>query len=237
MQRKSYLNDDVLKEVAGRLRFGASDIEDKLNTVAKPEPKPWVYPTHPLDNVASEFGMRGFEFKVLQEAAIREMPNHALLQHYYRRFLMAAKLVLDGELEAARQHERRLSEERNARDSTYQHRLKEWNSRRQGLMKQWTGVRETIRTRWRRIGKSIATMLESNATLKSMADRDAVFIEEMARRGIAAIDRSDGAVIHFNWDRYADMSIEDINEVIQLLDADPSGNFIAKAVVGPLNEA
>lgn len=232
MPRKTYLDDEVLKEVAGRLRFGATNIEDRLALDTKPEPKPWAFPSHPLDEIASEFGMLGFEFKVLQEAAMREMGNHEILQHYYRKFLMAAKLVLNDELEKARIHERRQSEEKNQRDAAFQKRLREWEDRRNKLTDTWTKVRETIRTRWGRIGRSIATLVEQDAALSSMDARDVVFLKELQRRNIAVIEQ--GRVQSINWDRFADISIEDINDIILILDSDESGGFIAKPTVSEL---
>lgn len=87
------------------------------------------------------------------------------------------------------------------------------------------------------MGRSILKMLENNGSLNDMTPRDRFFVEEMAKRGVIAIDRSDGTVINFNWDRYIDFSIEDIDEVIQLMNNDESGNFIKKPTVLPLSEA
>lgn len=240
MRRKTYLNDDVLKEVAGRLRFGATPLEDRLDNTPRPEPKPWSFPTHPLDSVAEDFGLRGFEFKVLQEAAMREMPNNTLLQHYYRRFLMAAKLVLDGELEKARQHERHQSEEKNKRDSSYQQKLREWESRNKKVTNSWTSVRETIRTRWARMGRSLATLVEQDALMGTMDRRDQSFINLLGGRGIVTTDMHEDIdkrrVLSINWDDYEAMSIEDINEVIQDLNGLPGGDFIPKLTVTKLEE-
>lgn len=235
MPRNSFLSNDVLQELAGRLKFGCSDIEAAKENFAKPEPKPWSYPTHPLDKVAAEFGMHGFEFKVLQEEAMKALPNNEMLKHYYRQFLMTAKLILEGELEKVRAHERRISEERNQRESSYQSRLKDYQSRISRLEKSWSQVRETIRTRWDRLGRSIATLIEQDAFFESMDLRDVTFLKELARRGVAQID--DKRVISINWDRYADFSIEDINEVIMLLNEHESGGFIRKPTVTKLEES
>jgi hypothetical protein len=236
MRRNSYLNEDVLQEIAGRLRFGASDLEERFQDFQKPEPKQWSYPTHPLDDVAAEYGMRGFEFKVLQEAAMRKMKDHTILQHYYKRFLMAAKLVLDDELEKARQYEQRQSEDRNHRDRTYQQRLTEWQNRRKRLTKSWTSVRETIRTRWRKIGKSLATLLEENANMGSMDPRDQIFIDLLSGRGIIVTDRNPNInqrrVKSVNWDAFEDLSIEDINDIIYDLNQSSAGGFIKKPEKG-----
>jgi hypothetical protein len=235
MPRDSYLGDDVLQEIAGRLRFGASDIEEAKRKFSKPEPKPWTYPTHPLDNIAAEYGMRGFEFKVLQEAAMEKMKEHTILQHYYKRFLMAAKLVLEDELEKSRQHERRQSEEKNKREASYQSRLREYTNKINQLEKSWSDVRNTIRTRWGRLGKSIAKLVEDNAYFESMAERDVAFLKELARLGVAKID--DERVISINWDLYQDVYIEDMNEVIHNLNNEPSGGFIKKPTVTKLGES
>lgn len=237
MPRNSYLNDDVLREVAGRLRYGASPLEPRLDAIPKPTPKPWSYPTHPLDKVAEEFGMRGFEFKALQEAAMTHMNDHALLKHYYKRFMMAAKLVLDGELEKIRQHERRQSEEKNKRDSSYQHKHREWESRTKQITKSWTQVRETARTRWNKIGRSIATLIEDDATLATMDPRDQKFLLLLEAHHVARIDHTAGRVQGVNWDNFRDMSIEDINQIILDLDASEAGGFIKKLAVVPLAEA
>lgn len=241
MPRDTYLNDEVLKEIAGRLKFGASNLEDRLKDYAKPEPKPWTFPTHPLDKVAAEFGLRGFEYKVLQEAALREMPKHETLQVLYKKFLLAAKLVLDGELEKARQFERRQSEEKNKRDSSYRRKMTEWENRNKQLTNGWTNVRETIRTRWGRLGRSIAVMLEKDARMGTMAPRDIYFLDLLGGRGIVETDLnpdiSKRRVLKVDWDAYASMSIEDINEVIHDLNNSPAGDFITKPTVTKLDEA
>lgn len=240
MRRETYLNDDVLKEIAGRLKFGASRLEDRTKDYEKPEPKPWAYPTHPLDDIAAEYGMRGFEFKVLQEAALREMPKHTILQHYYKRFLMAARLVLDDELEKARQHERHQSEEKNRRDTSYQQKLREWENRNKKLTKSWTQVRETIRTRWARLGRSLAKLLEQNACMGSMAQRDQFFIDLLGGRGILETDLNPDIdqrrVLRVDWDAYEAMSIEDIDEVIRDLNGSSAGDFIPKPTVTKLGD-
>jgi hypothetical protein len=239
MPRKSYLDENLLREISGRLKFGASDIEERLNKIEKPEPKPWSYPTHPLDSTAAEFGLRGFEFKVLQEAAYREMENYPILHHFYKKFLMVAKLVLDDELEKARKHERQVSEEKNAQDRSYQIKLKEWQNRTNQLAKSWTDVRSTIRTRWNRIGKSLAALMEQDARLESMDARDQQLIILLADRGIFKIEDPDtpyAKVLEANWTAFHDLAIEDINEVMLELDRSSAGGFTPKPVVAPLEQ-
>jgi hypothetical protein len=154
---------------------------------------------------------------------------------------MAAKLILDDELEKVRQRERFVSEEKNKRESSYQHKLKEWENRRTQLNNSWTKVRDTIRTRWNRMGRSIATLLEQDARMGSMARRDQIFLDLLGGRGIM---KSDGnpdinqrRVLRVDWDAYQTMSIEDINEVIQDLNNSSAGNFIARPTVTRLEEA
>ena len=225
-RRDSYLASDVLQDIAGRMRFGASEIESRLKQHNKPEPKPWAYPTHQLDEEAAEFGMKGFEFKVLQDAAMRRMKDHAVLRHYYTRFLMAAKLVLDDELEKARQYERRISQERNARDQKYVSALRAWEQRNKQLTNGWQKCRDTIRTRWNRMGKSVAAMLEKDASLASMDLRDVEFLRLLSNHEILKIDENAGRVSSVDWNAYVDMSIEDMNQVIQDLNSSDQGGFI-----------
>lgn len=236
MEREPFLSNDVLAEVAGRLRFGGQPLEQKIGEMSQPEPAPWSWPTHPMDRTAAMFGLRGFEFNTLQQEAIRELPNNVMLQDAYRKFLMIAKLTCAEGLQKVRDHEQKQAEDKMKRDRVYQGKKKAYDERVKSLTKSWTAVRDTIRTRWTRIGKSVATMLERNGSLKNMTDRDQEFIEEMVRRGVAAVDRSDGAVIYFNWDKFADFSIEDINEVVLMLDQHSSGGFIRKPVKTPFND-
>ena len=239
-RRNSYLNQDVLQEIAGRLKFGGQPLEDVLPQIDKPEPKPWTYPTHPLDDVAAEFGMHGFEFKHLQEAALREMPKHTLLQFYYKRFLMAAKLVLDDELEKIRQHERRQSEEKNKRDSIYISKLRSWEARNAKLTKSWTDVRATIRTRWEKLGRSMVTLLEANSLMGTMDRRDQMFLDLLGGRGIVETDLNPDIdqrrVLKFDWEEYVSQSIEDINEIIMDLEHSSAGGFVRKPTVTKLGE-
>jgi len=232
-----YLNDAVLAEMAGRLRFGAQPIEQKIEEMELPQPKPWEYPTHQKDHIAKIFGLRGFEFQALQDEAMAQLSQNEMLQEAYRKFLLIAKLTCNEAVEKVRVHERRVSEDRNKRDRIYLEKKRAYDGRAAKLAKSWSEVRETIRTRWLRMGRSIVKMLEKNASLKTMHERDRVFLEEMVKRGVATVDRSDGAVVYFNWEKFSDFSIEDINEVIHDLNNSSAGNFIRKPTVAPLNEA
>lgn len=233
-EQTPYLSNDVLAEVAGRLRFGGPPIEQKIEQMVKPEPAPWTWPSHQKDHIAQQFGLRGFEFNALQEEAMRQLPHNEMLRNAYRKFLMIAKLTCNDAVEKVRLHERRQAEDKQLRETSYRSKKRAYDARVKSLTDSWSSVRDTIRTRWKRIGKSIATMLERNASLAAMADRDREFIEEMVKRGVAGVDRSDNVVIHFNWDKFADFSIEDINEVVQMLDQHSSGGFIKKPTVSQL---
>lgn len=231
-----YLSDNVLAEIAGRLRFGGKPLEQKIEEMSAPKPAPWEYPTHPSDRTAAMFGLRGFEFAALQQEAMSQLANNEMLREAYRRFLMIAKLTCADGLEKVRKHEQHVSEEKMKRDRTYIAKKTAYDSRVVSLTRSWTEVRSTIQTRWRRMGKSVVAMLEKNGSINSMTDRDRVFIEEMVDRGVAAIDRSDGCVVHFNWEKFTDFSIEDINEVVLMLDEHLSGGFIRKPVKTPFND-
>lgn len=232
-----YLSNDVLAEVAGRLRFGGQPLEAKIEQMSLPKPKQWSWPSHSKDRLGAIYGLHGFELNALQDAAMKELPHNEMLQEAYRKFLLIAKIVCVDAVEKVRTYERNQAEQKAIRDRSYQEKLRSYNARKEHLTKSWSDIRDTIRTRWQRMGRSILKMLENNGSLNDMTPRDRFFVEEMAKRGVIAIDRSDGTVINFNWDRYIDFSIEDIDEVIQLMNNDESGNFIKKPTVLPLSEA
>lgn len=233
-----YLSDEVLAEVAGRLKFGGEPLQTKIDQIPEPEPKPWSWPTHPRDYIAEHFGMRGFELQALEQEAQAQLKSNPMLREAYAKFLMVAKLTCSDAVENVRKYERRQAEEKAKRDASYRSKKSSYDGRIVALTNSWTQVRDTIFTRWQRMGRSILKMLEKNASTKHMAPRDLAFVEELARRGIAAIDSSSGKVVQFSWDKYvADISIEDINAIIQMLDALPSGGFIKKPTKFQLEEA
>jgi hypothetical protein len=236
-EQSPFLSNDVLAEVAGRLRFGGPPIEQKIEQMSEPEPAPWSWPTHQKDYIAKHFGLRGFEFNALQEEAMRQLPHNEMLRDAYSKFLMIAKLTCNDAVEKVRAHERHQAEERMKRESSYRSKKQAYDARVKSLTKSWSEVRATIKTRWKRMGKSVMTMLERDARLSNMAPRDLAFMEEMSRRGVAGINRSENVVVFFNWDKFTDFSIEDINEVVLMLDQHPSGGFIRKPTVVPLSEA
>lgn len=226
-KRDTYLHDDLLAEMAGRLKYGASNIEAKIEQIPEIELKPWVYPTHPMDKLASVYGMRGFEFKALQEAAMAEMPDNALLQEAYRKFMIVAKLVCSDALEGVRAKERVQAIEKAKREDKYEQKVKDREGRIAGMRKSWNDVRDTIHNRWMKLGRSAKKMLERDNTLASMADRDQAFMRELAALGIVAIEN--GQVGFANWDdRYPIITIDEINNVIQKLDGLESGGFVKK---------
>lgn len=234
-KRDTYLHDDLLAEMAGRLKHGASDIEAKIEQIPEVELKPWVYPSHPLDKLGSIYGMRGFEFKALQEAAMAEMPDNALLQEAYRKFMIVAKMVCIDALEGVRAKEKVQAIEKAKREDKYDQKVKDRTNRIAAMRKSWNDVRDTIFNRWVKLGRSAKKMLERDNTLASMADRDQAFMHELAALGIVAI--ADGQVGFANWDdRYPIVTIEEINSIIQKLDGLESGGFVKKPTKTKLEE-
>lgn len=226
MSRETYLHDDLLAEIAGRLKYGASNMKERVDNIPEIEIKPWVYPVHPLDELASVYGMRGFEFKALQEAAMAELRDNELLQEAYRKFMIVAKLVCSNSLDRVRQHERTQAQERAKREDRYDHKVKERQGRIDGMWKSWNDVRDTIHVRWKRLGKSVVKLLEKDAALASMAPRDQSFMRELSAFNVLKI--VDERVVNFEWDYFIVMTIEEINGVIYRLDTLPGGDFIKK---------
>jgi hypothetical protein len=229
--RESFLADEVLAEVAGRMKFGTSNLEDRLAGLEKPEPRQWSFPSHRCDDEASIFGLHGFEYAALKEAAMKEMPNNLMLQALYRKFLIAAKLLCDDQLEKVRAYEQKQARDKALRDSGYQERLRAYNSKVNKLTGSWSAVRETIRTRWNRMGRSILKLVEYDNRLSTIGPRDQAFIFELAKLQVVRIDRSEDRVESFNWEKYTDVPIEEMHRIVLILNDLPSGGFIKKPQV------
>ena len=226
MRRSSYFQDSVLGEIAGRCRFGAAPIEQKIEQIPEPRPNPWVFPPHPHDELASHFGLKGFEFKALQDAAMREMPHNNLLREYYKRFLMVARLVPECEdaLEKTRDYESRQAQDKANRENRYDQKKRDYDARVKSLTRSWEETRATIRTRWARLERSLAKLLEADASLQTLADRDYHFVMILNQRGILEV--AEERVVSVNWDKFQDTYIEDINAIILELNDSPGGGFI-----------
>jgi hypothetical protein len=213
---KGFLNDTYLREIKGRLKLGGQEYEAAAAKYVKPQPKPWSYPTHPMDEEAEQFGLKGFELKVIQDYALRHMRHNAALRSLYKQFLMMAKLSMAEELDKIRQRERRISEDRSLQERSYQNKLRQYEGSRASLLRNWTETRSSIRTRWRKVGRDLVHRLEGDASINGMSERELIFLGALERRGILNI--SEGRVLGFSWDTYEVQSIEDIKEVMDLLD-------------------
>jgi len=223
-KRHTFFDDNVLAEIAGRLKFGGKPLEKIIEEIPEPEIKPWIYPPHECDDLGKHFDLMGFEFKALTDKGIKLLESDFLVQQTYKRFLQAVRLRAPEIIEKVTKHERKQALERARREDNYDAKVRAREQKIKNVTKSWQEVRDTVRTRWRRLERSLAKLLEIDAKLESMDDRDVAFIEELERRSILEI--AEGRVISVNWNAYEDLSIEDINEIVKHLDDHPSGGFI-----------
>ena len=80
-------------------------------------------------------------------------------------------------------------------------------------MESWQGCRKTIHTRWERLGRGLAKLLEQDARIESLSNREQTLVADLRRLGVAKV--SEGRVIHIDWDKFADVTVEDINTITQ----------------------
>ena len=222
--RETYFPNDILKDISGRLRYGAVPYEDHIAKIKVPEPPHIRFPPHPNDEIAALFGMRGLEYSILMEEAAKAAGSNDLIKRKITELLMVSKLYCSEALERAKRQERSILEAKQKSDRQYQGKLREYEGRKKSISKSWTEVRSTIKTRWGRILKSLSALLERDASLKSMDPRDRALIYILSNRGHLVI--RENRVEKVEWVQLQDYSVEDINEVIQDLNRDPAGGFL-----------
>lgn len=221
-KRASYLNDSLLSEIAGRLKFGGQPIESKIEEIALPE-LVIKDQSHPGDAAAAKYGLRGYEYVALERAAMQSLDQEPALAEAYKRFLMLAKLKLPHVIHKVNAYEHQQAVERAKRASNYDAKLRARDHRVKQLTKSWTECRETVRTRWRKLERSYAAMLEKDSRLETMADRDLLFTAELQKRGVLEV--AEGRVLHVDWTEFESVPIEEINEIVRVLNEDESGGF------------
>jgi len=223
-KRDTFFDDSVLAEIAGRLKFGAKPLEVIIEEVPKVQTKPWVFPPHPDDSRGEPFGLRGFEYKALLENGLTLAQTDPLVQEAFRRFLQATRLKSPDLIQRVTDRVAKDAKARQEREDNIAGKRRAREQKIKNIEKSWTTVRQTILTRWKRIERSLARLLETNADLSSMADRDVALIKELERRQILVLESN--RVQRINWTKFEDVSIEDINEIILFLDSQDSGGFI-----------
>lgn len=223
-KRHTFFDDSFLSEIGGRLKFGGRNLEDMIAEIPMPEAKPWVLPEHPMDRDAAAFGLRGIEYKTLIDEGFRLARNDPMVKEAFRRFLQATKLKSEKVLNDVKDREIRQAKAQADRESRMEHKLRNRQQKIDNIEKSWSAVRSTIRTRWRKINKSLAALLEQDAFLETMADRDREFVLWLASRKVVEID--DGRVQRVAWTKLEDFSIEEIQDVILFLNEHESGGFI-----------
>lgn len=218
MKRGSYLNQDLMREIRGRLKFAARSIEEIIEEKpGPPERKPFAPPSHPLDEQAAHFGLRGYELKSLQEEAMSKLYEDPSLLAFYKRFLIVAKLKCPDAVAKADARERRAQEDKNLRDRTYAGKVLAWENRKTSLTKSWTEGRQAIKTRWRKILKSLAQLIETDARFETMDDNDVMVFKHLEALNHAALN--DTEVVNVNFDLLMDLPIEDVNDITGFIES------------------
>lgn len=223
-KRHTFFDDSFLSEIGGRLKFGGRNLEEMIAEVPMPEPKPWVLPEHPMDKDGAAFGLKGFEYKTLIDEGFRLARHDPMVKEAFRRFLQATKLKSEKVLKDVYEREVRQAKAQADRESRMEQKLRNRKAKIDSIEKSWSAVRSTVRTRWRKIIKSLAALLEQDAFLETMADRDQALVGWLADRGI--VEMEDQRVKRVAWAKLEDFSIEEIQELILFLNAHGSGGFI-----------
>lgn len=228
MKSEPFFTDEILRDIAGRCKFGASVPEEHIKNWKKAEPKPWTPPSHYMDEKAALFGISGYELALLETHAWQEIEKgeNQLLRYYYKKFLLAAKISCGAAIEEMEKRDKQIQKQKEEQTRGFQGRLKQFEDKKRNYLKGWQDCRDSIRIRWGRIQRGLAKMLEKDASLDSKAERDIQFIRILESRGILKI--RENRVVRVDWDRYQDTYIEDIWAILQELNDRPGGDFLAK---------
>lgn len=221
-KRGSYLNPDLLKEIRGRSEYGAKNLEELLDRHKPPELKPYTPPPHQYDALGAAIGMSGFEVNQFHLAALalmaKDPEGSGIVLAAYKRFLMAAKLVCNDAVQRVMEENRSQQQQKAARDSKYQGKLKEWQAQTKKITDSWTEVRSTAKTRWRRLMKSLEKLIGDNPSIHTMHEDDVVLLRIIEDAGRARI--VNGEVQDINWTfLQEDISIEEIDVMIRRLES------------------
>jgi hypothetical protein len=207
---------NILRELAGRVRYAGVDIEQRIRELEAPKEPKWSFPKHPDDEVAAMFGLRGFEFKVLSEEAMRALPHNAMLQELYAKFLMAAKLTMDSELNRVRNYEETQARERAKRDFSYQEKSRKYHHKVQSMRSSWSATRRSLVNRWTTLLIDLSN--EYTPTKEVTDPYHAFLIEALIDRGLA--EWTDKGLNTFTL--VGDQNtVQTIMEIVDAIDSDP----------------
>jgi hypothetical protein len=106
----------------------------------------------------------------------------------------------------------------------YEGRLRQFKVKKENFIASWKDCRKSIRVRWGRMKKGLAKLLERDASLENMAERDAQLIYLLERHKVVKI--LENRVARVYWDRYDDIYIEDIWAILVELNSRPGCAFM-----------
>lgn len=229
MTRKTYFPDDVLRDIAARLKFGGVSLEDRVAKIPVPELPEINQVPHVLDKIALEMGITGRELEYLLSLGFTAAETNPLVAKAMRDFVMVTKLVHGDEFAQYRVTQNKILEDKRAQDSSYRKKMNEYERKKQKIEDDWIAIRQTIQTRWKRMIKSLDALLKINDHLDTMDPRDQFFLKLLEQRGYVIIQ--DSRVEEVAWERLRDQfSIEDIKQIILEMDEDQTGRFTQPSV-------
>jgi hypothetical protein len=212
-----------LREIVGRSKFAVQDPNDLINQKPAPQFPDWQYPKHPSDELAAEFGLKGFEFEALTAAAMREMPNNTMLQDAYRKFLLIAKLACDSQLESVRKHQRQIAMKRAAAEDNFDQRVKNWNHRESQIRSNWQNSVDAIRHRWNQVVGGFRQRLDDKL-LGELEPRDQDLVLLLDREGLLELKVQ--YIRGVKWHDIKSLSVQRIRDLVVELNSRPSGDFL-----------
>lgn len=206
-----FFSDDFLEDIAGRLEFGSSKIEDKL---VEKKPKPFSAGYTRKGGLADLLGLEPYKLDILETNGRSAMLNDktGMLLHYYRRYLMAVRIYSEEADQAIKSEEDNIVRRKAQYDREQKMKLREFDAHSKRMVESWQKCRESIRIRWNRTRKGLAKMLEKDARLSSIHERDMILVLGLFNLKVLKI--SEGRVMRVDWDKFDDVSIEDIATIL-----------------------
>jgi hypothetical protein len=91
--RAPYITSKTVTDMEGMYRF----MSEKAESFVPPMPRsPGEMEEHPMDEIATTFGMDGEVYQIVRDYANANVLENPLLMKAYRDYIMAAKLCMDG---------------------------------------------------------------------------------------------------------------------------------------------
>lgn len=219
----SYIKNETLMELSGRLKFVNTPLEDHLRGVKDP-PKPPVSVLHtPMDEQCIKlFGVDKNEANIMLEHAGDLAVENEMIANKLRELFQLTKLCGGDSLSLDLRKYREKQEARRDQilnaDKKYGGAIKANKAKREHLEKSWNEVHGQVRTRWKRVLKGLAAALAKYEFFADLHKRDQQVLLYLWHHHENLVEIANKRVTKFDWEALEHVvEIEKINYLVGAL--------------------